>query len=120
MALTNCQECRNAISDKAEICPHCGYTYVRRKSIPEFEESKEAAMLKIIAIIVFVVAFICGILLAMQETSEYSYYYDKYYTKDYFSVATMLLWWFGGFVTGTFILGFRKIINLLQEIRDKQ
>ena len=123
MALTHCQECGKEISDKATVCPHCGYTYVRIESkiqsILNFEESREAKLLKIIAIIVFIVAFICGILMARQETSEYSYYLDKYYTKDYFSVGTMLLWWFGGFVTGTFILGFRKIINLLQEISDK-
>ena len=25
MALINCPECNKEVSDKAEICPHCGY-----------------------------------------------------------------------------------------------
>ena len=25
MALINCEECGNSISDKAKVCPHCGY-----------------------------------------------------------------------------------------------
>lgn len=32
MALIKCDECGNSISDKAKICPHCGY---ERKSNTE-------------------------------------------------------------------------------------
>lgn len=30
MALVNCPECKNEISDKSKICPHCGF---KRKKI---------------------------------------------------------------------------------------
>jgi len=35
MALFKCPECRNAVSDIAEVCPHCGYpiaSYVRTRN----------------------------------------------------------------------------------------
>ena len=31
MALINCPECKNKVSDKAEICPHCGYKLPKPK-----------------------------------------------------------------------------------------
>lgn len=36
MAMTNCKECKQQISDEAKTCPHCG-----------FEQPKEASRLKI-------------------------------------------------------------------------
>lgn len=31
MALTECKKCHKAISDKAIICPHCGYNMLEEK-----------------------------------------------------------------------------------------
>ena len=31
MALIKCPECKKEVSDKAEVCPHCGYPLRKRK-----------------------------------------------------------------------------------------
>lgn len=46
MAMINCSECGNKISDQAEICPHCGI-----HSTILLEKKREIAQEKLIAII---------------------------------------------------------------------
>ena len=45
MALINCPECNNEVSDKAEICPNCGFGgakyIIRQKRIEEIQEEAE-------------------------------------------------------------------------------
>ena len=36
MAMTTCKECKKEISNKAEVCPHCGYRLRDGKGIRIF------------------------------------------------------------------------------------
>ncbi len=35
MAMTNCPECGGSLSDKAAVCPHCGYPMNKQEGSPE-------------------------------------------------------------------------------------
>ena len=37
MALINCPECQNQISDKARSCPHCGFDQINESSLNELK-----------------------------------------------------------------------------------
>ena len=40
MALIKCPECKHEISDKAEICPNCGYNVGRFIKSPKVKQRK--------------------------------------------------------------------------------
>lgn len=71
MALINCPECNKEISDKAKVCPHCGY-----ESNPTMDIKKNT-----IIIIVSVVVLIACIILFDYFSAKYGrlhalYFYD--------------------------------------------
>lgn len=41
MALIPCPNCRNIISDKAVICPKCGYNFSQRQPVPNVENNPD-------------------------------------------------------------------------------
>lgn len=66
MALINCPECQNQISDKADNCPKCGYPIAGKKSKITVQK-KEGCFLQtlnlgclifVIAILLFISSFI--------------------------------------------------------------
>ena len=68
-------------------------------------------MIKAIAIIICITAVIWGTFAGIET--------DYWTNQSSFSFGTTLLYWAGGLVLGSMMLGFSEIINLLQAIRDK-
>ena len=54
MALIKCPECGKQISDKAEVCPHCGVE--ARKELAKIQEKRSIIISVILACIVAAVA----------------------------------------------------------------
>lgn len=77
--------------------------------IDESHNNKLGYFLKLIAITTYVVGFILGF--ALGENPENSYYSE-------FSYSIASIYWLSAFFSGTFILGFAEIIQLLQIIAD--
>tara|TARA_R110002096_G_scaffold387642_1_gene581849 strand:+ start:114 stop:335 length:222 start_codon:yes stop_codon:yes gene_type:complete len=71
MAIINCPECNNKVSDKAESCPNCAFPINQKPTINKVTESKEGCFLQTLntgCIIIFmIIAFIViiGIIGAM-------------------------------------------------------
>ena len=70
-----------------------------------------AGTLKAIGIIVYIAAFIAGIVLG--------YTYGRLLSRGDFFFGAALAVWIAGFVMGTMMLGFSEIIRLLHEINRK-
>ncbi len=71
MALINCKECGKEISDKAEMCPNCGY----RLKTEVKERKKAGTIVTLIASSIFVIFFILLLfanLTPTQKNPEYS------------------------------------------------
>lgn len=46
MAIINCPECNNKVSDKAENCPHCAFPINKKTIINNTSENKEGCFLQ--------------------------------------------------------------------------
>ena len=68
-----------------------------------------ATTLRVIAVLVYIVGFIGGIVIG-DAVAEYSWE---------FSWGTAFIYWFVSFFSGTTILGFAEIIQLLHDIKNK-
>ena len=68
-------------------------------------------VIKAIAIIIYIIALIWGIIAGCDM--------DYWHNKVNFEFGTALLYWSVGFISGTMMLGFSEIIRLLQAIKDK-
>ena len=68
-----------------------------------------ATTLRVIAVLVYIVGFIGGIVIG-DAAAEYSWE---------FSWGTAFIYWFISFFSGTTILGFAEIIQLLNDIKNK-
>lgn len=69
MALTNCKECGNQVSDMAETCPHCGIGYPGLSDEEIWKRDEEIGRKdrkSLVVIIIFVV--ICIVILAWLRT----------------------------------------------------
>ena len=89
--------------------------YANKDTVEQFEEKKSNAVsttLKVFAWLIFIGGFIIGCVNANVETG---YYYT--YTK--FSIAIAMIYWVASLFSGVCLLGFAKIIDLLQEIKNK-
>ena len=75
-----------------------------------------AGLLRVIAWITFIGGFFAGIALANVEI-PYTYISGSY---TEFSFPLALAYWAGFFVSGTVFLGFAEIIQLLQQLIDKE
>lgn len=85
--------------------------YEKLKELCEPSEIKEenatlATILKVIAWLIFIGGFIAGLIFG-----EEAGYYE-------FSFAVALIYWVVSFISGIFILGFAKIIELLNTIKN--
>lgn len=70
MALMNCPECGKEISDKAEMCPNCGYAL---KTVVEENKQKKSSKLKVvigIALLVLVLAIACAAFVFIKRTKD--------------------------------------------------
>jgi len=71
MAIINCPECNNKVSDKAKSCPNCAFPINRKTNINKAPENKEGCFLQTLntgcMIIFIIIAFIViiGIIGAM-------------------------------------------------------
>lgn len=77
------------------------------------KENAIARILTIIAWVIFIGGFIAGIVLGRVE-------FEGYY-RDYneFSFSIAMVYWFVALVSGTILLGFAEIIELLHSINKK-
>ena len=76
MAIFKCPECKNKISDKASICPKCGYPITRVPENIEIELSprkkakvKKIAVISLIIIFVIVVGMLIITIIAKQHSN---------------------------------------------------
>jgi uncharacterized membrane protein YvbJ len=46
MAIINCPECNNSVSEKADTCPNCALPINRKSSIVKAPENKEGCFLQ--------------------------------------------------------------------------
>ncbi len=92
MALINCPECSNEVSDKANRCPHCGYALkkdLKTKDSLSLNENKIIIILGVSAILVGIIICIIVTFKHNQEKNylEY-YYYNKMYSNDSYSSSS--------------------------------
>jgi len=85
-------------------------------NIEDKNSSKVAIALIIIAWLIYIGGFICGICFGFQEVT-YGVYYQ--YTETEFSFVIALTYWVTSFISGTLFLGFSEIIKLLNSIKSK-
>ena len=52
MALINCPECQNEVSEHAKLCPHCGY-HIKQKKLISSKKTKIVFYKVVIAVIIF-------------------------------------------------------------------
>ena len=69
-------------------------------------KNRVAFILKAMAVITYVCAFICGIAFGSDRGDFY------------FGIA--IIYWAAGFISGSMMLGFSEIIRLLHEINQKK
>ena len=81
-------------------------THTESKKTVYIGYNSVAGLLKVIAIITYVGAFILGIVFGKDNWGDF-----------YFGVA--LIYWAAGFVSGSMFLGFAEIVRLLHEINQK-
>lgn len=89
MALIKCPECNKEISDKANFCPHCGYSPINRTKTTSIKQNdtqpdKTAnfnSHRKIIGIMLLIIGFICLIIGTSNITDKkYKFYKEHYKT----------------------------------------
>ena len=80
MALVNCPECNESISEKASVCPHCGYPMKPEEEPVQYElqknvasDSRGAAFMRAIAWIIWIGGLILAIASSIGSES-YGYY----------------------------------------------
>jgi len=61
MALINCPECKNQISDSAKKCPHCGYSIKSENTRTELGNVETNTAAGVIYIFIGIVAIIAGL-----------------------------------------------------------
>lgn len=83
--------------------------YLNNKYKQDKSENKVAILIRVIAIAIYIVGFIGGIIDAN----------SGFLGAHYFSYRIMLYWWVVTFVSGTMMLGFSEIIRLLDKISKK-
>lgn len=77
------------------------------------EKNIIATIIKVIAFIVYIGGFFAGLTFGYQTNT-----FNSYSSHD-FSFTVALTYWAISFISGTFILGFSEIINLLNDIKNK-
>lgn len=107
-----CPKCGHENDQLMTVCSKCnasleGIEVVIGTNTNVMETNSIAALLKVIAIITYVGAFILGIALGRDNWGDF-----------YFEVA--LIYWAVGFVSGSMFLGFSEIVRLLHEINQKK
>lgn len=97
-AMAEAYEKANAYKEEESIHGEAGENIVGNNRISN--------LLTLIAVVVFVIAFILGIVVGKSLGGG-------------FKLGLALLYWAGGFVVGSMMLGFAEIVQLLQAIKDK-
>ena len=71
MAIINCPECNNKVSDKAESCPNCAFPINKKTNTNKATENKEGCFLQtlntgcMIIIVIIAIIVVIGIIGAM-------------------------------------------------------
>ena len=122
MAMTKCPECEGMISDRAEVCPHCGYPLKQRESDNvEYVLSKGnetgsgvATFLRVLAWITWIGGLIASIGGAqVTELSSYSYR-----TSTSFSFATFLTLFLSYFIYGVLLMCMATVLDQISGTHD--
>ena len=70
MALIECAECRKEVSDKASVCPHCGYPLVEPPKQPALSSNIKRRKRSLI-LVVWAVMFLCiGYVLVSHKVAD--------------------------------------------------
>ena len=115
MSMVKCPECDGAVSNLAEVCPHCGYPLKQKeKQNEEYVLSKGSAtgsgfatFLRVIAWITWIGGLIIAIAGAqVTEVSSYSYR-----TSTHFSFGTFLTLFLSYFIYGVLIMCMATVVD---------
>lgn len=80
MALINCPECNEEISDKAGQCPHCGYPLdVKNKE----NGSKKMSQKQVILVVVGIICCIIALKLITDDKFKYAVENYSYFVEQY-------------------------------------
>jgi hypothetical protein len=90
-----------------EICKHD----TNNKHTVEYEASNIVTVLNVIAVIIIVGGIIAGFVMGYQGA--------EYRSNNEFQMKVAFIWWAYSIVIGVVLLGFSKIINLLEKIDHK-
>lgn len=94
MALVNCPECNESVSQKASVCPHCGYPMKPEKEATQYElrtgfasDSRGAAFMRVIAWIIWIGGLVLAIVSSL-GSEAYGYYSsrDTFNWQNFFTV----------------------------------
>lgn len=108
MALIHCPECGNKISERAYICPHCGYLQkVYKLQTGEPRTSKFAIFLKAIAII----CMVSGMVFSTVEIS-----YSEYQLRGVALLIAFLRIYAIFFILGLILWCIARIISQINSI----
>lgn len=78
-------------------------------------DNSVVTLLRIIAFITYIGAFVLGLVFGREARVSDSYLFRE---ETVFSFTTALLYWSSGLISGTFILGFAELISLSQLQAD--
>ena len=116
MALIECKECGQQISDKAEFCPHCGLPLVKRTErvyrLRKGQATKNsfASFLHVAAVIVAIAGLILSIVGAIQPNSH---------SKQATFNGSVFLDLLSSYIHYTFILwSLGTVVQMIQDTRD--
>ena len=100
--MKTCVKCGKAIPEVYKVCNYCNSPQPTVESVKmrKLSANPIATIFKVFAIIIFVAAFVAGLVLWINGL-------------DFLFV---LIYWASGFVGGMFMLAIAEIINLLNEI----
>ena len=90
MALVNCPECNESISQKASVCPHCGYPMKPEKEATQYElqtgfasDSRGAAFMRVIAWMIWIGGLVLAIVFSIGSEA-----YGRYSARNAFNWGT--------------------------------
>lgn len=115
MSMVKCPECNGDVSNRAEVCPHCGYPLKPKETQNEeyflskgaATQSSFATFLRVIAWITWIGGLIISIAGAqVTEVSSYSYY-----PSTHFSFTTFLTLFLTYVIYGVLIMGLATVVD---------
>lgn len=88
MALINCPECNNEVSNEATVCPHCGKPMPKSSSAPEQQKQNRKGCLIFLAPLLLILIIVFVVLLSdsckgSKDTIDYEIVSTSEYVNNY-------------------------------------